>query len=50
VQALAAPHAPVALHVSTPLVEPPSPVAPQVVALGAHTPWHAAVLPDATHA
>ncbi len=38
--ALGEPHVPEAEQVATPLVEPPSATATQVVALGAHTPWH----------
>jgi hypothetical protein len=50
VQALAAPHVPVELHVSTPLVNPASPAAPHWVLPGAQTPWQDAVEPDVTHA
>ena len=47
--ALAGPHVPEAVHVCTPLA-PPSAFATQLVAFGAHTPWHDAAPLEPTHA
>jgi len=44
------PHVPVAVHVDTALMEPPSAPDAHSVAPGAHTPWQLPEVPLVTHA